>query len=253
MTQILFYATKEDLLPILAFAEASQPLKYARTGRYLRPKPEMFVRGTSIPELGTANDDASIACASYLILGQSSDVEFRKLPQKDGSTSYIVDQLINPDSVVITAGGFRTPGVLLHGRVGTASDSPQSQELTKLFASAFRKRFRKIKAFWVGNDALGRIGAARPARSRDLGHAAVPRVCAELCVLRLGDLQPPVACGTSGARQRQQNPLRPALPGQGGSIDIGLCLRLGVGVSLMSIPGNAGQCEDPCKCGDFCK
>jgi hypothetical protein len=26
-----------------------------------------------------------------------------------------------------------------------------------------------------------------------------------------------------------------------------------VGVLLMSIPGNAGQCEDPCKCGDFCK
>jgi len=76
------------------------------------------------------------------------------MSQKDGSTSYVVDQLINPDSVIITAVGVRTPDVLLHGRVATASNLPQSQELMKLFASAFRKRFRKVKAFWIGNHAL---------------------------------------------------------------------------------------------------
>lgn len=157
MTQILFYATEEDLLPIFEFAEASKPLKYARTGRYAQPKPDVLHSGTSIPKLGTANNDSSIACDSYLILGQSSALAVRDMPQKDGSTNYFVDQLINPDSVVITAGGVRMPGILLHGRVATASDSPQSQELMKLFASAFRKRFRKVKAFWVGDDALSQL------------------------------------------------------------------------------------------------
>jgi hypothetical protein len=157
MTQILFYATKEDLLPIFEFTEASKPLKYVRTGRYTRPKPEVLASGTSIPEIGTANSDSSIGCDSYLILGQSSDVALRQIPQRDGPTNYVVDQLINPDSVIITAGGVRTPGVLLHGRVATASDSPQSQELMKLFASAFRKRFRKVKAFWVGKHALAQL------------------------------------------------------------------------------------------------
>lgn len=157
MTQILFYATREDLLPILEFVESGRLLKYTRTGRHPRPKPEVFLSGASIPEIGTANNDSSIGCESYLILGQTIDVSIRQIQQTDGTTSYLVDQLVNPDSVVITAGGVRTPHVILHGRVGTASDSPQSQDLMKTFASAFRKRFRKVKAFWVGTHALRRL------------------------------------------------------------------------------------------------
>lgn len=157
VTQILFFATKEDLLPIFEFAEASDPLKYARTGRYALPKPKVLLSGASIPELGTANNDSSIGCDSYLILSQSSAVAVREMPQTDGSTTFIVDQLINPDSVTITAGGIRKPSVLLHGRVATSSDSTRSQELMKLFDSAFRKQFRKVKPFWVGNHALAQL------------------------------------------------------------------------------------------------
>lgn len=124
MSQILFYATKEDLLPILEFAEASKPLMYARTGHYARSIPEVHLNGESIPELGMANNDSSIGCDSYLILGQSVAIAVRDMLQQDGTTKYIVDQLVNPDSVVVTAGGARTPNVLLHGRVATASDSP---------------------------------------------------------------------------------------------------------------------------------
>jgi hypothetical protein len=157
MTQILFYATKEDLVPIFEVVEASKPLKYARTGHYSRPKAEIFASGTNIPELGIANSDSSIGCDSYLILGESSDVAVRHILQTDGATKYMVDQLINPDSATITAGGVRTPGVILHGRVATASDSPQSQAIMKLFASAFRKQFRKVKSFWVGKHALAQL------------------------------------------------------------------------------------------------
>jgi hypothetical protein len=154
MTQLLFYATKADLLQIFAVAEASTLLKYARTGRYAQPQPPIFASGASIPELGTADNDASIACDSYLVLDRSTDAQVRPVQERDGTTSFFVDQLINPDSIVITAGGIRAPGVLLSGRIGTASDSPRSQALMKLFAGPFRKRFRRVKAFWVGPDAL---------------------------------------------------------------------------------------------------
>jgi len=157
MSHILFYATKEDLLPILEFAEAGKPLKYARTGHYGQSKPEVLLNAASIPGLGTANDDSSVGCDSYLILGQSVALLVRDMLQQDGTTKYLVDQLVNPDSVVLTAGGARMPDILLHGRAATASDSPHSQELMKLFASAFRKRFKKVKAFWVGNHALSQL------------------------------------------------------------------------------------------------
>lgn len=157
MRHILFYATKEDLLPVLESVEAGSLLKYARTGRFSRSTPEVFLAGASIPEIGTANNDSSIGCESYLILAQLVDIEVRQIQQTDGTTSYFVDQLVNPDTVVITAGGVRTPHVILHGRVATVSDSPQSQKLMKLFASAFRRRFTKVKAFWVGAHALNRL------------------------------------------------------------------------------------------------
>jgi hypothetical protein len=157
MSQILFYATKEDLLPILEFAEASKPLKYVRTGQHARSTPEVFLNWASIPEPGTANDDSSIGCDSYLILVQSIAIVAREVLQHDGTTNFLFDQLANPDSVAITAGGARMPDVLLHGRVATASDSAQSKALMRLFASAFRKRFKKVKAYWVGNDALSQL------------------------------------------------------------------------------------------------
>lgn len=162
MRQILFYATKEDLLLILKSVEASRLLKYARTGRYVRPKPQMFLSGASIPGLGIADNDSSISCESYLVLDPATDVEVRQVLQTDGMTSYHIDQLVNPNSVVITAGGIRTPGVYLHGRVATASDTPQSQDLMRLFAPVFRKQCGKIKAFWVGAHALRQLeGGAR--------------------------------------------------------------------------------------------
>lgn len=162
MKQILFYATREDLLPILESVEASRLLKYARTGRYLWTKPQVFLNGASIPELGTANNDSSIGCESFLVLDHLADIKVRQVKQTDGTTSYHVDQLVNPDSVVITAGGIRKPDVYLHGRIATASDSPQSQDLMKIFAPAFRKQFKKIKAFWVGSYALHQLeGGAR--------------------------------------------------------------------------------------------
>jgi hypothetical protein len=108
MTQLLFYATKADLLPIFAVAEASTLLKYARTGRYAQPQPPIFASGASIPELGTADNDASIACDSYLVLDRSTDAQVRPVQERDGTTSFFVDQLMNPDSIVITVGGART-------------------------------------------------------------------------------------------------------------------------------------------------
>lgn len=43
------------------------------------------------------------------------------------------------------------------------------------------------------------------------------------------------------------------LPRMRGAITLGACMQMTVGMILMSIPGNVGQCQDPCKCGELCK
>ncbi|MHB8866846.1 MAG: hypothetical protein ACYC6N_31170 [Pirellulaceae bacterium] len=70
-----------------------------------------------------------------------------------GGVRYAVDQLINPDSVTFSHGGFFSLEVLLHGRVDTASDSAVAQELYRVFSSAIARVFVRVKAFWLGPQA----------------------------------------------------------------------------------------------------
>ncbi|MBK8336628.1 MAG: hypothetical protein IPL03_08525 [Sterolibacteriaceae bacterium] len=49
------------------------------------------------------------------------------------------------------------------------------------------------------------------------------------------------------------NKKHPNKPFQGGFSTPQMCIRMGVGVLLLLVPGNIGQCSDPCKCGDLCQ
>jgi hypothetical protein len=66
---------------------------------------------------------------------------------------YAVDELINPDSITLSHGGFSSPEVLLYGRVSTASVSAVAKALYSAYANAIAKQFVRIQAFWVGPQA----------------------------------------------------------------------------------------------------
>lgn len=149
MKHILFYALKEDILPVIEAVELKCTLKYFRAGQFSESNQQSFSRGGEIPNVGTASSESSINCETFLVT-ESANINIRPIQQTDGSVRFSVDQLLNPDSVAFTAGGIWRPDVILYGRVATASDSVKSQELMKLFNSAFRKQFKKIKAYWVG-------------------------------------------------------------------------------------------------------
>src|SRR5262249_1559815 len=85
----------------------------------------------------------------------------REIRLTDGSIRFCVDQLSNPDSVTFISGGIWSDDIVLHGRVATASDTEASQQLMKRFAAVFRKKFSKIKAFWVGPRAMALLDAGR--------------------------------------------------------------------------------------------
>jgi len=65
-----------------------------------------------------------------------------------------VDQLVNPDTVVLNPGGVWRGDILLYGRVATVSGSAESQRLMRRFRAAIRSGFRQVRAFWVGPEAL---------------------------------------------------------------------------------------------------
>lgn len=80
-------------------------------------------------------------------------VEVRKVPQLTGGNLFAVDQLLNPKTISMRAGGVHGEGILIAGNVGTTSKHPESLKLYRRFASAIRKSFTKVNAFRVGSDA----------------------------------------------------------------------------------------------------
>jgi hypothetical protein len=171
MKLIHFFALKDDLLPMLEAVECDDPLKYVRTGNCLSPDFNEFLNGADIPTLGKASAESAIGCESFLVTPRTLPVILRPIKATGGTERYCMDQLINPDTVEFIPAGVWSDEIVLNGRVGTVSDSAVSQELMKRFNSAIRKQFTKIKAFWVGANALTLLNAGK----RLAGAAQSPR------------------------------------------------------------------------------
>ncbi|MEP7218852.1 MAG: hypothetical protein ABI876_08035 [Bacteroidota bacterium] len=154
MAHILFFALKEDLLPILEAVERRGPLKYVEIGSFLVDESHSFSHGSELPSLGTSTANSTVSNRSYLVAKATVQILTKRWVRNDGSERFFIDQLINPDTVEFNPGGCWGSDIVLYGRVATVSDSGPSQELMKAFRSAFRKNFTKIKAYWVGPQAL---------------------------------------------------------------------------------------------------
>lgn len=152
MAHTLFFATRNDLLPVLAHAERAGALKYVRTGLYSSPHFESFARGEDIPDLGRAAAAAAVGCASFLVCATDARVKIRHR-RSDGINRYFIDQLLNPDTVIFEPGGAWTADIHLHGRVATASATEPAKELMKRFRAGIRKHFVTIGAYYLGPEA----------------------------------------------------------------------------------------------------
>ncbi|SRR6266436_2912722 len=95
----------------------------------------------------------------YLDSLQRKDVQQNKITADPTSTAagkirYEVGQLANPDSITFLPGGiFDNQQVLVCGHIGTASKSPDSVSLYKMFVKSVTKGFVKIGSYRVGPEA----------------------------------------------------------------------------------------------------
>jgi len=91
---------------------------------------------------------------SYLITEVQRPIETRPFTRRDGSVIYAVDQLHNPNSVFLTAGGTWGERIIIAGRIASLSDYPASKELMGLYKSAVERQFMRMDSYWVGPLAL---------------------------------------------------------------------------------------------------
>ena len=138
MSQILFFALREDLLPVLELVESKEPVKYVLTGNFPERKVARgvptFDRGAAIPNLGKA--DHENGSETYFVHERDARLRFRRLRGVGGNRVIVGDQSREPDTVSFTPGGLWKNNIVLRGTISTISDSPISRRLMRRFQAA---------------------------------------------------------------------------------------------------------------------
>jgi hypothetical protein len=65
--------------------------------------------------------------------------------------------MANNASIELTLGGIYKDGIMIAGRVATISDNVFSSDLFKSLSSIIKKNFKKVGAFYVGEEAIGKL------------------------------------------------------------------------------------------------
>jgi hypothetical protein len=146
---------------VLEAVERDGPLQYICTGNRLSADFETFLRGGDIPNLGRADHDSASSCEQFLVTPVTLPITVETIDGSGGVRRYCVDQSLNPNTVDFTPAGTWGDDFVLSGRVATIWDSNIAQELMKRFYAAIRKRFTKVRAFWVGPEALALLHAGK--------------------------------------------------------------------------------------------
>lgn len=154
MKRLNFYALRRDILLVLESVERVTNIQYARMINAPSAAVEVFRRAVEIPTLGQADRETGSTCDSYLVLEATARVYTRAVRGTGGIERLCIDQLSNPDSLILMPAGMWKEDVVLGGMIGTASQSPVARMLLKRFEAVFRKSFCRVGAYWVGPDAM---------------------------------------------------------------------------------------------------
>jgi hypothetical protein len=157
--QLMFFATKEDIKPVLLQFEDFLQVKYFKAGLFDTSEMNEIKSLSSIPNLGIASTGDWNTDQRYVIVLASNSLTMRSIQQKDGTVKYAVDLLANPNGCVIQLGGIYNEKILLAGKIGIVSKSVSSDDIFRKIRKIIIAAFTKVDEFYVGNDALMKLKA----------------------------------------------------------------------------------------------
>lgn len=155
--QFSFFATKNDLLGVLQLAcekmDFSLSCLSAESGSIHVYRDARNIDDLSIAKHGDQNHEPL-----YMLVEPEVEPATRKVEQRSGGVKVFFDQSSHPVSVSLRAGGVMDSlNCIIAGQIGTISNTDWSNELYKILFSSFKKRFTKIKSFYVGTEALEKL------------------------------------------------------------------------------------------------
>lgn len=141
--QIPLFATQSDLSALVREVSCNRPLEFVVGGLFDQP---------TLPVLSDLENPQPFM--TYLVFDKGSTVVTRAVPQHSGGQKYAVDQMENPQTVAVQCGGMLDEHRLIAGQIGTVAVGKQAEEIYELFAKAIRRKFEKIKSYYVGPEAV---------------------------------------------------------------------------------------------------
>lgn len=150
--QMRFFMTKEDLLILSDELESKIDIAFYHRMNIKTVEGRRFNSIRELPDLGI-NKCGSHHVESFLVLPEQKDVVIEEFPQKDGNIHYAIDQKMNEDSIIFWPGGFYGDSYLIHGNIGTISNTEVSEKIYNYFYRAIRKICKKqIDSFWYSEN-----------------------------------------------------------------------------------------------------
>jgi len=156
---IHFFATERDLVNVLQAAECDRPLKYTQAGMFDEPIASTFGSCLQLPNLGTAASGDQNLEPFWLITDATANIQFEVVPQRRGGTRFGIDPGTNPASVVLWPGGRFDNSCIVAGKISTTMANSVSMQLMNLFTREIKRRFKRIRSFFVGPDAENLLDA----------------------------------------------------------------------------------------------
>ena len=147
------YATREDILGLMRDVEERIALNYVIAGMFDKAEHTTYCKATEIPDLGISRGGDTNLDLQVILAKDPAEFVMERVPQRKGGVRYSFDQVENPNTVVISAGGQFDETTVIAGSIGTCKNTPESVELFKLLKKMVRKRFVRIRSYYVGPDA----------------------------------------------------------------------------------------------------
>jgi hypothetical protein len=161
IARLHFFALRSDLLLILNSIEAKKPLKYVLAAVSSTPDIQEWAHARELPGLGQADREQTLGCRPFLLTYAEIPVKTWRSEQLNGKIRFDIDQRLNPDSIRLIPAGEWKGQMIIAGIFDTLSKYPSPQSLMRAAASAAKKHFTKVRAYWVGPEALVQLRSGR--------------------------------------------------------------------------------------------
>jgi hypothetical protein len=180
MKRIFFFATPNDIVPVLRRFQNNAPLKYVETIKLATPNRSIYLDPGEIPNPGISTQASGNTSIEYMVSLRDKKNQVYTFVDSSGTRRWMINGADNEDAVILNMAGLWRTGTLLPGIMDTMHDTRVAQQLMRWFLASLKQEgFVKMDLWWLGREAMTYL---RGGRRLTIAEQAPPEY----------DLQPPV-------------------------------------------------------------